>query len=277
MLESRVLTPAIGVEIFGLDLSKPLTTATMESLRALWHQHLVLFVKGQSITPEQQLAFARWFGIPDVYPFLAGLEGFPEITQVLKKEDEAVNFGGLWHSDTTYQATPPMATMLYAKELPPQGGDTLFANQYAAFDHLSEGMQETLRRLNSVSRAGNKAVSATRTARIADNGTGLDASTMQAVHPVVRRHPETGRDSLFVNAAHTTEFVGWTEAESEPLLRYLFDWQVREVFCCRYRWEPGDLAIWDNRCTLHYPINDYAGSRRLMHRITLKGDAPTAG
>ncbi len=277
MYQTRIVTPAIGVEIHGLDLASPLSSDALVWLNGLWQEHLVLFIKAQQITPAQQLAFARQLGEPDAYPFLTGLDGYPEITQVLKREDEAINFGGLWHTDTTYQPAPPMATMLHAIELPAHGGDTLFANQYAAYEQLSGGMQAVLRGLNAVSDAGKKAVAATRLDRIADRGTGVDVNSMQAVHPVVRRHPVTGRRTLFVNSAHTTGFEGWTEAESAPLLEYLFRWQVREEFCCRFRWEPGDLAVWDNRCTLHYPINDYAGSRRLMHRITLKGDRPVSG
>lgn len=271
------LTPTIGAQIRGLDLAHGITDEQLEQLRDCWHQHQVVFIKGQSITPAQQLAFARKLGEIDQYPFLNGLEGYPEITEVLKKADETVNFGGLWHTDTTYQTKPPMATMLYAVELPATGGDTLFANQYAAYESLSVGLRHQLLGLSAVSSAAQKTVAATRAPRIADHGTGQQAATMQAVHPVVRRHPETGRNSLFINPAHTVKFADWTEAESAPLLDFLFAWQTRDELCCRHRWEPGDLALWDNRCTLHYPINDYPGQRRLMHRITLKGGTVIAG
>ena len=271
-----LLTPAIGVEIRGLDLGGDLPAETVQRLRALWLQHLVVFIKDQQLSPAQQLAFARRIGVPDHYPFLTGLAGFPEITEVLKREDETINFGGLWHTDTTYQSQPPMATMLYAKELPVAGGDTLFANQYLAWESLSPGLQQTLRHLRAIASAGKGAVAATRAPRIAEQGTGREADQLQAIHPVARQHPETGRTSLFVNPAHTTGFEGWTEVESAPLLDYLFAWQTREALCCRFRWEQGDLALWDNRCTLHFPINDYPGERRLMHRITLCGDAVIA-
>lgn len=267
------LTPAIGVEIRGLDLSRELSDEAVGRLRAVWLEHLVVFIKGQELTPAQQLAFARRLGVPDHYPFLTGLTGYPEITEVLKREDETINFGGLWHTDTTYQTCPPMATMLYAKELPAAGGDTLFANQYLAWETLSAGLRQTLSSVQAIASAGKQAVAATRVPRMAEQGTGRQPDQLQAVHPVARRHPETGRTSLFINPAHTVGFKNWTQAESEPLLNYLFAWQTREALCCRFRWEPGDLALWDNRCTLHFPINDYPGHRRLMHRITLRGDA----
>lgn len=276
-MKTQVLTPAIGVEVYGLDLAAGLNAGQIESLRALWLKHLVLVVKDQHISPGQQLSFAQAIGEPDRYPFLKGLDQYPQITEVLKKEDETINFGGLWHADTTYQAVPPMATMLYALELPRSGGDTLFANQYAAYETLSAGLRQSLASLRAVSSAANKAVAATRVPRISEQGTGVEAATLQATHPMVRRHPESGRNSLFINPAHTVRIDGWSEAESAPLLKYLFDWQTREELSCRLRWEAGDLVLWDNRCTLHYPINDYSGQRRLMHRITLKGDPVVGG
>ena len=164
--------------------------------------------------------------------------------------------------------------MRYAIELPPCGGDTLFADQRLAYETLSDGLKQTLRGLRAVASAGQPAVSATRSARIADHGTEETTDRWRAVHPVVRRHPETGRPSLFVNPAHTTQIEGWAEAESRPLLDFLFRHQVSEPFTCRLRWRRGDLAVWDNRAVLHYPLNDYHGHRRLLHRVTLKGDAP---
>ena len=270
------LTPALGAEVHGLDLGRPLDAPTLARLRELWLDRLLLVFRGQTLTPAAQMAFARQWGEPDRYPFLQGVAGYAELTEVLKREDETVNFGGLWHADTTYQTCPPMATMLYALELPPCGGDTLFADQRLAYDTLSDGLRRTLAPLRAVASAGQPAVSATRSARIADQGTGETARDWQAVHPVVRRHPETGRASLFVNPAHTTCIEGWTEAESRPLLDFLFRHQVSEAFTCRLHWQPGDLALWDNRAVLHYPLNDYHGHRRRLHRVTLKGDAPQA-
>jgi taurine dioxygenase len=273
-LDIRPMTGAIGAEIFGVDLSRGLDPATVAAIRQALLDHLVIFFRDQTITPEQQLAFARCFGEPDIYPFVKGLDAYPEITPILKEAHETVNFGGLWHSDTVYQPTPPMGTMLYARELPPFGGDTLFANQYLAYEALSAPLRGFLDTLSAVNSAAKGKVAASRQARVDDRGTGLAAEAMQAEHPAVRTHPETGRKALFVNFAHTVRFAGMTEEESAPILEFLFQHQVRPEFCCRFRWEPGSLAFWDNRSAQHNPVNDYHGYRRLLHRITLKGDVP---
>ena len=268
------LSPSIGSTIHGLDLSQPLSDKIVAELRAVWLDRQVVIIRDQSLSSAQYLSFARHFGTADIYPFLTGLEEFPEITPVLKRETETVNFGGIWHSDTTYQPCPPMATMLYALDLPPVGGDTLFADQYLAYEALSDGLKDTLADLKIVCRADKAAVTATRADRIAESGRNTDKAELVGVHPVVRTHPETAKKALFVNPAHACHFDGWTEAESEGLLSYLFAHQVRPEFLCRHVWQTGDIALWDNRCTLHYPVNDYHGHRRLLHRITLKGDRP---
>ena len=275
------LATGMGAEITEIDVAKHfdksacrVDSAVMAEIKAVWLERQLVVIRQQSITPEQQLRFAESLGEPDIYPFLHGLDGFPMITEVLKKETETVNFGGVWHSDTTYQSRPPMATILYAKELPPIGGDTLFSNQYAAFEQLSDGLKRTIHRLSGVNVAGKKQVSATRSERLKEAGSGVKVEQMSGIHPVVRTHPETGRKSLFVNPAHTVSFDGWTESESSGLLAFLFEHQISPEFQCRLSWQVGDIAIWDNRCTLHYPLNDYHGYRRLLHRITLKGDKP---
>jgi len=275
------LAPSMGAEITGIDLKKHfnrsanrIDSAVMADIKAVWLECQLIVIRQQSITPEQQLRFAESLGEPDIYPFLQGLDGFPMITEVLKKETETVNFGGVWHSDTTYQSCPPMATVLYAKELPPIGGDTLFSNQYAAYEQLSGGLKRTISPLHGVNIAGKKRVSATRSERVKESGSGIKAEQMAGIHPVVRTHPDTGRKSLFVNSAHTVSFDEWTELESAGLLAFLFAHQIAPEFQCRLSWQAGDIAIWDNRCTLHYPLNDYHGYRRLLHRITLKGDQP---
>ena len=273
-MKVKALSPALGAEVTGIDLSVPLDDAIIDDLRAIWLKHQMIVIRGQDLTPAQQLAFAKALGEPDIYPFLTGLDGFPMITEVLKKEDEKVNFGGVWHSDTTYQKCPPMATLLYAKELPPLGGDTLFANQYAAFEHLSAPLRGVLEKLRGVNAAGKKRVASTRSERLKDSASGVDPDDLSGTHPVVRTHPETGRKALFVNAAHTIAFEGWTAEESQGLLEYLFTHQISPEFQCRLAWQVGDVAFWDNRCVQHYPLNDYHGYRRLLHRITLKGDTP---
>ena len=181
------LAPSMGAEITGIDLTKHfnrsanrIDSAVMADIKAVWLERQLIVIRQQSITPEQQLRFAESLGEPDIYPFLQGLDGFPMITEVLKKETETVNFGGVWHSDTTYQSCPPMATVLYAKELPPIGGDTLFSNQYAAYEQLSEGLKRTINRLSGVNIAGKKRVSATRSERVKEAGSGIKAEQMAA-------------------------------------------------------------------------------------------------
>ena len=268
------LAPAVGAEIEGVNLAGNLDAGLIADIRAAWLEHQVVVIRGQDLTPAQQLAFATAIGEPDIYPFLTGLDGYPMITEVLKKEDEKVNFGGVWHSDTTYQPCPPMATLLYAKTLPPTGGDTLFASQYHAYEALSDALKAVLDGLYAVNASGKKRVASTRSERLKDSSSGVDPEAWQGIHPVVRTHPETGRKALFVNVAHTVAFDGWSEEESRGLLEYLFAHQIAPEFQCRLKWQPGDVAFWDNRCVQHYPLNDYHGHRRLLHRITLKGDAP---
>ena len=264
---------ALGAEISGVDLSTDLTDDVVAEIRRAWLEHLVVFFRDQRLEPAEFLAFAQRLGQPVEYPFVKGIEEFPEIIAVTKLPHETVNFGGIWHSDTTYLPSPPMATMLVAREVPPFGGDTLFANMYAAYEALSPGMQRLLDGLVAVNTSALADVSKTREDRLRDSAQEAD-DEYEAEHPVVRTHPETGRKSLYVNVAHTARFVDMTEDESRPLLRALFEHSVRPEFTCRFRWEVGSLALWDNRCAMHNPINDYHGHTRTMHRITLAGDAP---
>jgi alpha-ketoglutarate-dependent taurine dioxygenase len=273
-LEVRPIAGALGAEISGVHLDAELPDATVGAIRRALLDHLVVFFRGQELPPARFLAFARRFGTPIEYPFLDGIDGFPEIIAVSKLEHERVNFGGVWHSDTTYLEEPPMATLLVAREVPPVGGDTLFANQYLAYETLSEGMRRLLDGLTAVSSSAKADASRTREDRVRATGRPEARKLLAAEHPVVRRHPETGRRALYVNVAHTTNFVGMTEDESRPLLGYLFRHQVRPEFTCRFRWSPGSLAMWDNRAVQHNAINDYHGHRRVMHRITLAGDRP---
>ena len=267
------LSPAMGAIITDIDLSEPLSDTHIAELRQTWLEYQMIVIRGQSLSPSQYLAFAKQIGTPDTYPFLKGLEGYDQITPVLKREDETVNFGGLWHSDTTYMEHPPMATMLYAKELPPLGGDTLFASQIRAYEQLSKPMRTMLEGLVMQCRSDKGKTTATRADRIEESGRNADTA-FQAIHPVIRTHPETGKQALFVNAAHTVSLDGLNDDESQYLLAFLFKHQIQAEFQCRLSWQLGDVAIWDNRSVLHYPLNDYHGYRRLLHRITLKGDKP---
>ncbi len=265
---------ALGAEVTGVDLTKPLDDQAAGVLRRAWLDHLVLFFREQALTPAQFLAFGRRFGETIEYPFVKGLDEYPDIIPVVKLEHERINFGGVWHSDTAYLDVPPMASMLLAREVPPAGGDTLFANMYMAYDALSEGMKRLLGGLRAVNSSAKADASRTREDRIAERGRTDARSLYEASHPVVRVHPETRRRALYVNVAHTVRFEGMTEEESAPLLSFLYRHQVRPEFTCRFRWRPGSLAFWDNRCAQHNAVNDYDGHRRVMHRITLAGDVP---
>lgn len=270
----KPLTNAVGAEIHGVNLLEPVDDAMINQIRSVWLEHGVVFFRDQPLDSSAFLAFARRFGEVIEYPFVKGLPDFPLIIPVLKLPHERNNFGGIWHTDTSYLQAPPAATMLIARELPPVGGDTMFASNYAAYEALSPGLKEVLKGLRAVSSSAKAAVTKTREDRLADSASSVARQDMHAEHPVVRTHPETGRLALYVNPGHTSHFVGWTEEESEPLLTYLFAHQVRPEFTCRFNWAPGSIAFWDNRSVLHNPINDYHGHKRLLHRITLKGDIP---
>ena len=273
-MKVRRIAGALGALIEGVDLRAPLSEALVREIRAAWLDHLVVFFRDQPLSPEQFMRFARAVGEPVEYPFVKGMPGFPEIIEVVKLPHERVNFGGIWHTDTAYLEVPPMASLLLAREVPPYGGDTLWANQYLAYEALSPGMRRMLDGLVGVNSSAKADVSRTREDRVRDHGQQEAPREYLAEHPVVRTHPETGRRALYVNVAHTLRFRDMSEEESAPLLRFLHEHQVRPEFTCRFSWEPGSLALWDNRCTLHNPVNDYHGFRREMHRITLAGTRP---
>jgi taurine dioxygenase len=268
-LQIRRIAGALGAEILGVDLSKDFFE---KEIRKAFLEHQVIFFRDQALTPAQFMAFARCMGKPVEYPFVKGIEGFPEVIEVKKLEHERTNFGGIWHSDTTYLDEPPMGSMLLALEVPPYGGDTLFASQYLAYEALSDGMRKLIEDLVAVNSSAKADVSKTREDRVKERGG--RAQELVAEHPVVRTHPETGRKALYVNVAHTARFKDMSEEESAPLLSFLFQHQVRPEFTCRFQWRVGSLAFWDNRCAQHNPVNDYHGHRRVMHRITLAGDRP---
>ena len=277
-IDVRPVAGSLGAEVFGADLADNLSNQVYDEIHQAFLDFQVLFIRDQDLTPPQQAAFAGRFGPLNEYPFVKGLDDAPEIIEIIKEPHEKKNFGGVWHSDTTYLETPPLATCLYALEVPPAGGDTMFANMYDAYDALSEGMRQLLDPLVGVSsaalrRAGGRAAGLNyKSSMTATNMDKVDE--IMAEHPVIRTHPETGRKALYVNSAHTVRFVGMTDAESRPLIDYLITHAVRPEFTCRFQWEVGTLAIWDNRCVQHFAINDYHGERRRVHRATITGDRP---
>ena len=273
-MKVRQIAGALGAEISGLDLSTGLSASQAKDVREVFLLHQVIFVRNQKLTPQQFLNFARAMGEPVEYPFVKGLDDFPFIIEVKKLAHERVNFGGIWHSDTTYLERPPMGSMLLAREVPPYGGDTLFASQTLAYESLSDTMKRMLDGLTGISSSARADVSKTREDRIKSDGRDSAPVEYQAEHPLVRTHPETGRKALYVNVAHTAGIKGLTDEESASLLQFIFKHQVKPDFTCRFVWEPDSIAFWDNRCVQHNPINDYHGFRRVMHRITLQGDKP---
>ena len=273
-MKIKRIAGALGAEIIGLDLTQSPSSDLTKEIREVFLKNSVVFLRHQPLTSQQFMNYAIAMGEPIQYPFVKGFDDFPQIIEVKKLEHEKVNFGGVWHSDTTYLEKPPMGSMLLSKEIPPYGGDTLFACQYAAYESLSDTMQRLLEGLQGINSSAKADVSKTREDRIKSDGNESLPKSFSSSHPVVRTHPETGRKALFVNTAHTTGIEGLTDKESASLLSFLFEHQVKPEFTCRWAWEPDALAFWDNRCAQHNPINDYHGFRRVLHRITLQGDKP---
>lgn len=264
---------ALGAQIGGIDLTQPLAAQDVAAMRQALLDHLVIFFRDQPMTSQQYLTFAEHFGTPVKYPLLRGIPDFPVINELVKLENETRNFGGIWHSDSCYLEEPPMGSLLLALEVPPFGGDTMFANQYLAYEALSAPLRAFLDTLTAVNSSAGADVSKTREELISKAGD-PPPPDFASEHPAVRTHPETGRKALYVNVAHTSHFKDMTEEESVPILRFLFQHQVRPEFTCRFRWEMQSLAFWDNRAAQHNPVNDYHGHRRVMRRITLAGDRP---
>jgi taurine dioxygenase len=275
------VTPAIGADIRGVDLRRP-GPGVIARLQQALADHGVLFIRDQELTPDDLLEVTRQFGTVLRVPFVTGMASHPDIIAVLKEADERriSTFGGTWHSDFSFLAEPPAATLLYAVELPDLGGDTIWSSQYLAYETLSPGLQRLLDPLRAVHTGwphgtmgpgADAAVS--KSIKMVRNDPAADRETL---HPVVRVHPVTGRKALFINPVYTQRFEQMTVAESKPLLDFLHQHCVRSEFTCRLRWTPGTLTMWDNRCTLHLAVNDYDGQRRLLYRTTTAGEAPVA-
>lgn len=273
-------TGSLGAEISGVDLSKPLGNSAAAEIRQALVDHLVIFFRDQRITPEQQLEFSRLFGPVYQVPYVRPMEGYPDIIAVLKEADEKKisTFGNAWHSDFSFLDEPPMASILYGIEIPSHGGDTLWINMYEAYEALSPGMKRMLKGLRAMHNGRPYGMGGVPKDLRTSRSIGIERNNPEAdreiAHPVVRLHPESGRKALFLNSIYTGRFEDMSEAESRPLLDYLHQHCLRPEFSCRFRWQPGSLAVWDNRCTLHYAVNDYDGSRRLLHRTQVRGEKP---
>jgi taurine dioxygenase len=272
-IEIRPTSGALGAEVSGVNLADELDAAAVSDIRQAFNAHGVIFFRDQRLTPDQHIAFAERMGRININRFFKAAPGYPQIAEVRKEPAQTTNIGGGWHTDHSYDQIPALGSILLARELPPRGGDTMFACMGQVYDALSDGLKRTLRGLRAVHSSrhvfGVKAQQTTPDRQ--DRLLNPKSATQDAVHPVVIRHPDTGRPTLYVNAAFTTHFESWTEKESKPLLDFLYQHALRPEFQTRFKWEEGSIAFWDNRATWHYALNDYQGERRLMHRITIEG------
>jgi taurine dioxygenase len=279
-IEVRPVAGSLGAEVHGVDLARPLRNSTADELRRAFVEHLVLFFRDQNLSPDQHLAFSRLFGSLSRVPYVKHMDEHPDIIAVRKEADERniSTFGNAWHSDFSFLEEPPMGSVLYAREVPSHGGDTLWANMYEAYEALSDGMKRMLDPLRAMHSGRPYGVARPpkdmRTSRSIEIERHNREADREVAQPVVVVHPSSRRKALFVNAIYTVRFENMTEAESRSLLDFLFQHCTRPEFTCRFRWKTGSLAIWDNRCTLHYAVNDYDGQRRLMHRTTIAGEPP---
>lgn len=272
-LQVRPLTGGCGAQLSGVNLAA-LSEADWQGIRQAFGEYGVVFFRDQTLTPEQHIAFAERWGEIDVNRFFTPHAEHPQIAMVTKTPDQTVNIGGGWHTDHSYDPQPAMGSVLVARELPAHGGDTLFANLAAAYDALSDGLRKTLASLRAV-HSNRHVFGAQGVYRGGEREDAFANADLvgDAVHPVVITHPLSGRRTLYVNPGFTLHFEGWTVEESRPLLECLYRHAARPEFTCRFRWQPGSVAMWDNRATWHYACNDYHGQRREMHRITIRGES----
>jgi taurine dioxygenase len=275
----RGLSGALGAEIHGLDLSRPLSGTAQEQLLAAFHRYGVLCIRNQKLTHDGHIALAKLFGEPDVHPIAKGMEAHPEIIEVRKPAGEQAFFGTSWHTDNSFFERPSSVTVLYGVEIPPVGGDTVYASMERAWDLLSEPLKQFLLPLRAIHTAREAYDPKT----VGDAKYSGDAAIQyvysdviyeETEHPVVRTHPDTGRKSLYVNPMFTDRIVGLSKPESDGLLAMLYDVSTRPELTCRVRWEPDTVTLWDNRWLQHYAIDDYADYDRLMYRVTLTGERP---
>jgi taurine dioxygenase len=263
------ITPIIGAEIGGVDLTKPLSNRQLDELHRALAENLVIFFRDQPLTPDQHKGFARLFGDLHVHPAGPSIQGHPELLRIYADKDTPRANGEDWHSDVSCEPEPPMGSVLHIRQCPPKGGDTLFANMYAAYEALSDRMKAYLDGLTAI-HDGEHVYRGT----YSNFGVQDKVVYPRAEHPVVRTHPVTGRKLLFVNEWFTTRIVGIPRDESEAILAYLYKHSTNPLFQCRFRWQPDSIAFWDNRCTMHRAMWDYWPHARSGARATIKGEKP---
>jgi len=264
----------------GVDLSRKNNAEEIAGIRKALLDNLVIGLPGQNLSLDDLERFTDALGGCDITPFVKPVEGRPHVIRILKEPHEKLNFANAWHTDLSYLEAPPSFTVLYCLETPPAGGDTVWANQYMAFETLSSGLRDTLLGLNAVHSAGPAYGTGGYLDGVKDKmSTRIEPSKdayREQVHPAVIAHAETNRPSLYLNPVYTQRIAGWTKAESEGLLGHVYKHSVNENFTWRLKWARGTLAIWDNRCTQHFALNDYHGHRREMVRTSVKGTKPRA-
>ena len=270
---------ACGAVISGVDLAAGLPDPVVAEIRRALLDHQVIFVRDQHLDPEHLVACSHRFGPPSPVPFVQPIAEHPEVIAVVREASEThgYTFGGLWHSDFSFLPAPPFASILHALEVPPYGGDTIFASQTLAYSTLSAGMQSMLDGLTGVHSAVN--AYSPKMQAVHDSFKGMsvqtdESATRTQLHPVVRIHGETEQPALFANAQYTIGVHGFAPHEAKPLLDFLFAHSTREEFTCRWQWRVGDLAMWDNRAVQHMAMADFSGHRRAMHRTTVAGEEP---
>jgi taurine dioxygenase len=280
LIEVRLLSGALGAQLSGVDLAAAPSDDVVAEIRAALLRYGVICLRDQKLSREAQLAFARRLGEPEVHPIANGMADHPEIIRVLKPAGESAYFGTSWHTDNSFFEKPSALTFLYGEKVPLHGGDTLFASMERALETLSEPMRRFLLPLRAVHSASD-AYDPRTTGEAKYRGetaityTYSDSIYDEIEHPVVRTHPETGRQSLYVNPMFTQRIVGLEAHESAALLSMLHAHATRPEFSCRLHWQPGTVAIWDNRTVQHYAIDDYQGFERVMYRVTIQGTRPT--
>lgn len=268
-----------GAEIVGLDLTCPLSKEALAEVKAAWARHAVVAFPDQPLTLDQLEAFTQQIGPFGEDPFIKPMPGHPNVLELRREPDEkATNFGAGWHSDWSFQARPPAATLLRSEVVPPVGGDTLFCDCAAAYEALSLPFREMLsglRAVHSATRAyGEKGVFARETEKRTLQIIVSSEADKSLSHPLVRTHPVTGREALFISPVYTVGIEGMTPDESAAILGFLFKHMTQDAFIYRHKWRPGMLLMWDNRCTMHFAEGGYDGHLRVMHRTTVAGDVP---
>jgi taurine dioxygenase len=271
----------VGAFVSGIDLNGTIPADDISLVRDALGDHGVLFLRNQNISSEKHIAFAEYFANININRFFTPVAGYPKIAEVRKEPDQKINIGGRWHTDHSYDAVPAMGSILLALEIPSTGGDTIFASMYSAYETLSDGLKETLSslRANHSSRhvfGPDAPRFKDKANRVGDRWRNAEFATQDSVHPLIISHPISGRKALFVNPSFTVGIEGWAEKESKALLEMLYEHAKQPEHAYRFNWAPGSIAFWDNRATWHYAVNDYHGERRLMHRITLSGEALAA-